>query len=220
MAPFPLTRHATPTPGELHIWCWPPPGVGAGRARGPGFRGPALGVLAGYLDRPAASLRTVCEARGKPRLAGAPDLNFSLSDSGGAGVLAVSASPVGIDLEALRHRDWDDLAHRLLDPAAWSAFQVLALAARPLAFAHAWTQREAFVKATGLGLGDGWPSMRAAFDGRGPAPGPIARHHPLQGGRWHLRTITLWPGYACTVCTRYPAHTLHIRQACQEAACP
>lgn len=210
-------RHEPAATGELHVWCWPAPADGTGRLRRQSFRGLALGVLGGYLGWPAAAVPALCEAGGKPHLAGAPHLHFSLSDSGGAGVLAVCASPLGIDLEARRHRNWDDLAHRLLDHAAWAAFQDLAPAARPLAFAHAWTQREAFVKATGLGLGDGWPSMRAAFDGGSPAPGPIAGHHPLEGGRWHLRTIELWPGYACTVCTRQPVRKLRVREAPREA---
>ena len=210
-------QHTLPGTGELHIWCWPAPAARPGRGKRQGFRGPALVVLAGYLGQPAAVLRTACESGGKPRLAGAPHLHFSWSDSGGAGVLAVSAGPVGIDLETHRLRGRDDLAHRLLDPAAWAAYLDLTPAARALAFSHAWTQREAFVKATGLGLGDGWPSMRAAFEDRGPAPGPIASHHPLEGGRWHLRTIALWPGFACTACTSHVVQCLRLREPPRDA---
>lgn len=220
MAPLLLTTRRRPVHDELHVWCWPAQEPGPGRPRQRSYRAPALEVLAGYLGCDASELRVEAGPWGKPFLPGTPRLHFSLSDSSGAGVMAVSAGPVGIDLEKVRERAWDDLAERLFGAADWQAFQSIPPAARGSAFAHAWTQREAFVKATGLGLGQGWMPAHETFARAGPAPGPIGGSHPLEGGKWHLRSISLWPGFACTVCTSAPVSDLRIRRRLLQPARP
>lgn len=170
-------------------------------------------MLAGYLGCAPAALHLRSGPWGKPYLPETPQLHFSWSDSAGAGVLAISATPLGIDLEKMRPRSRDDLAERLLEPADLALLRTMTPHERARAFAQAWTQREAFVKATGLGIGQGWAPMRDAFARGGPAPGRIPGSHSLEDGRWHLRTIALWPGFACTACTREPVRRLHVRVA-------
>lgn len=117
-------------------------------------------------------------------------------------MLAVSSEPVGIDLESCS-KARDDLAEFLLDPVALDAYNRLPLEKRAEAFASSWTEREAFVKAIGLGIGDGWQIMKRVFEQRPLlAPASCLQGCPIHG-KWHLRGIHIWPRFACSVCTSH-----------------
>ena len=93
------------------------------------------------------------DARGKPQVAAPPGWHFSLSHSQDAVALALGRQPVGIDIEPRgRKARWAALAQRQFHGA-----EVQQLEARPDAgFAAAalalWTAKEAWAKATGLGV--------------------------------------------------------------------
>jgi 4'-phosphopantetheinyl transferase len=115
---------------------------------------------------------------GKPVIAGAP--SFSLSHSGGVGVLAVAPARIGVDVEVARPRvHLERLARRVLDEPAHARWATVPEAERLTAFLAAWTAKEAYLKAVGLGLvrplrsvplePDGWTV--ASF---GPVPDAVA----------------------------------------------
>jgi 4'-phosphopantetheinyl transferase len=147
-----------PAPGEVHVWRLELPaenGRGAARA--------ALGeILAAYLGGPEAAALAAA-ARGKPRLAAAPErLSFNLSHAAGLALVAIAPGgvEVGVDVERLRpRRDLVRLAARWLPEADAAAVAAApAETARERVFYAAWTRYEARVKCTGAGIG-------------GPAPG-------------------------------------------------
>lgn len=76
------------------------------------------------------------EQGGKPFIAGAP--HFSLSHSGNCAAAAISSSPVGIDIEAMRPAP-ESVARRLSARDDRDFFRI-------------WTLKESFVKMTGEGL--------------------------------------------------------------------
>ena len=111
-------------------------------------------LLARHLDLDPRSLIVVANEFGKPRLAHARPVHFSLSHSGGRAVLAIcDAAEIGIDLELIRPIEHIDLARRY-----FHSNEVAAIVGPPdaavqsRAFFTIWTLKEAVVKALGSGL--------------------------------------------------------------------
>ena len=99
------------------------------------------------------SVELVVDARGKPALAGAPDIQFSLSHAARVALIAVARTAVGIDIEHLREpRRLLRVAERVLHEDTVAALRQLSGERRRLGFLDAWTQRESHVKAVGGGL--------------------------------------------------------------------
>ncbi len=106
-------------------------------------------VLGEYLGAPPASLRFEYGRWGKPRLADASRLHFSVTHSGTAAAIAVGAVPLGIDLEVLRPVS-ADVAEESLTPE--ELVRVRAASDPTTAFYAHWTLKEAYLKAVGCGL--------------------------------------------------------------------
>jgi 4'-phosphopantetheinyl transferase len=92
---------------------------------------------------------------GKPTLTGAPDVSFSVSHSGTIGVIAVAGDGVhvGVDIERVRPRsNLAGLAARTLGSEALAAWRAAPEAEQLTRFLHAWTAKEAYLKAIGTGI--------------------------------------------------------------------
>jgi 4'-phosphopantetheinyl transferase len=169
-------RHSRVGPGEVDAWLidLEAPPLGAARALWPAelararsYLSPRDGasfaasrawlrvILGRYLDAKQGVLEFDTSAGGRPRLAGddAALIHFSLSRSAGRGLVAVSCSPVGADLEHVRARaGLTDLV-----AGAFGAAEARCVAAgcggSPLrGFYRHWTVKEACSKATGRGV--------------------------------------------------------------------
>lgn len=78
--------------------------------------------------------------KGKPYFPDVPAIHFSLSHTDGAVLAALSAAPVGVDVERLR-------------PVGARIMRQLADTQDPAVFFDHWVQREALTKQTGMGVG-------------------------------------------------------------------
>ncbi len=108
-------------------------------------------ILSRYTTAP---LRIARAAHGKPYLVDSP-LRFSLSHSGDLALVAVAREvDLGVDVERIApNRDVIALARRFFPPD-----EAAAVVRDPSAFYRLWTRREAYLKATGLGIqGLGFP---------------------------------------------------------------
>jgi len=96
------------------------------------------------------------EGHGKPFVADRPDVSFSVTHSAGLALVAVVPAPparVGVDVEAVRpRRSLPALAARVLDDEAMARWSALPEAGRLRAFYEAWTAKEAYLKAVGVGI--------------------------------------------------------------------
>lgn len=112
-------------------------------------------ILAGYLGLPPAALRFARTATGKPRLAAAAKLEFSLARTDGLAVLAVASDrAVGVDVERENDRtDIEIVAREFLPPLDAAALELTAPERRRSAFFAAWARHEALLKLHGHGLG-------------------------------------------------------------------
>jgi 4'-phosphopantetheinyl transferase len=158
----------------------------------------ALRTLLGrYLDVDPITLRFAATANGKPRLDPTSSLQFNVSHSGNAGLIAIAKNAeVGIDVEQIKPRDrMAGIARRVFTEAERDAID------SDTAFYRHWVAKEAFVKATGRGVA----SLRS-FEVLLEAPGGprlvhVGGDHD-EAGRWTLAPLDAPPGYAAAVVAR------------------
>ncbi|MYU07838.1 4'-phosphopantetheinyl transferase superfamily protein [Streptomyces sp. SID8366] len=128
---------------------------------------------------------------GRPGVTGDP-LHYSLSYSGGLGLLAFAAVPVGTDVEAVPAPDAVAEAADVLHPRERDELALLPPSARPPAFARAWVRKEAYLKGLGVGLARA-PSSLYAGTGAEPAG---------TEGAWRLTDVPVGRGAAGAVAER------------------
>jgi 4'-phosphopantetheinyl transferase len=167
-------------------------------------RGALRAIVGRYLDLDPASLEFSYGPHGKPALTGATadlGLNFNLSHSHTDALVALThGRPVGVDLEyVLPFEGVDDFPTRIFSARELTEFQALPLSQRDLAFYSAWTRKEAFIKATGLGFSMSAAEVEVTF-----SPGEPAQLISLQGSReaaarWTMCNLTGPRGYAAAV---------------------
>jgi 4'-phosphopantetheinyl transferase len=142
-------------------------------------------------------LRIAKAVYGKPLLPDHPQLNFNLSHSGAAAVVALSSiGPVGVDLERERSRTRVlAIARRWLGPSSTQMLEEMTDADCQQAFYRLWTMHEAFAKAVGRGL---QMELHKVDYERGP-PWPARIAHPDHDALdWRYRPLAL-EGHAAAV---------------------
>lgn len=110
-------------------------------------------ILGDYLKQDAAQLPFSYNTHGKPFLEDPSLIQFNLSHSRDTAMLAIGKRhPLGIDLEYFSSRPYDGIAHHLFSSKEYDALQALPGSLKPMGFFHLWSQKEALIKACGLGL--------------------------------------------------------------------
>lgn len=158
-------------------------------------------VLGSRLQVEPAALHLLRGPFGKPFLAPGPyePLHFNLAHSAELLLLAVSTqAPVGVDLERVRPLPWlaAASAHALTqrERATW---EHLPPAERISAFFTAWTCKEAFLKAVGVGL-SGLQRIEVALH-PGEPPRLIIPTGTYPPGDWEVKHWSSSPGYMAAV---------------------
>ena len=151
-------------------------------------------------SRQPETLRFDYTALGKPLLADEPSLAFNVSHTRGICLLAFSdCGDIGIDVEAISSRiDIGSLAEKYFHPHEWEALAALPPAARRTFFFACWTCKEAYLKATGLGLSE----QMNAFEVVPPLPfpGDVSIHcTPRAQSPWWARVLDAGPDCAAAV---------------------
>jgi 4'-phosphopantetheinyl transferase len=150
-------------------------------------------LLGAYLDQDPQRLeftREPCplcaEPHGRPAVVhdGFP-LHFSMSYSAGVVLFGFAASPVGVDIEEVPEPAAVDDVAPALHPGEQEELAALPAAERPVAFSRVWARKEAYLKGTGAGLGDGLAKIYL-----GSAPYPV---HPPG---WTLTDLDVGARYA------------------------
>ncbi len=114
-------------------------------------------ILGRYLNEEPAELAFENGEFGKPSLRRKSDLNslqFNMAHSHDLGTIAVAnGRRVGIDIERVRTiEDMDKIVLNSFSPFERSAFAGIPAKDRTTAFLRCWTRKEAYLKATGMGL--------------------------------------------------------------------
>jgi 4'-phosphopantetheinyl transferase len=159
-------------------------------------RGTLRALLARYLETPPARLQFTYGERGKPSLAGPPDLRFNLSHSHGLALYAVARQhDLGIDLEQIKPDiDYAPIARRYFAPGEYAALCALPAAAQLRAFFGCWVGKEAYLKAHGAGLWQPLDAFAVPLLSGGPLPA-AAPGAPA----WWLHRLPAHPDYAAAL---------------------
>lgn len=162
-------------------------------------------LLARYLAVPAAEVRFVTGAHGKPYVIGlngaGGSLRFNLAHSGEMALFVFAENrEVGVDLEEIDARTARPaLAERFFAPGERSSILARTPDERPHYFARLWTLKEAYLKALGLGLTQPLDSFEIGLEN--DIPSLVAG---VPGGRtpvdWSLRELDVGPQYAAALC--------------------
>ncbi len=140
----------------------------------------------------------------KPVMRDHPDLHFNLSHSGDFVLIGVGDAPLGVDIETMRDLDWRALAamNFHVDERAVMAHEP-ETAARA-AFFQFWAHKEAFLKATGVGLTDRLTDISIPLTG-----GRVAAPAELSSDTWYATPLPAPDGYrASIVCGEPLSHPL------------
>lgn len=114
-------------------------------------------VIAHYTGLPTQEIAIARTAHGKPFLLNTPTpLYFNLSHTSNSAILAVTTyGEVGVDIEAIRQRDFLKIAERYFHADESQQLQSCNPSERATLFFKLWTLKEAFFKATGGGISTG-----------------------------------------------------------------
>ena len=141
------------------------------------------------------------ENNGKPEIATPQDsrgLRFNVSHSGGLALIAVvgSGRGIGVDVEMIRPRlDFLDIAKHFFSTREVQAILKVCENKRQEAFIACWTRKEAFLKATGVGMSYSLSEFSVTVDPIGPAGLCEVRGNSDIVNRWFLADILPGEGY-------------------------
>ena len=171
-------------------------------------RGVLRCLVGNYLGSDPGHVRFQFSTKGKPSLAQPQDctLQFNIAHSGDLILLAFCRNQrLGVDVEQIRS-DFatDDIAERFFSSAERAALRELATEQRVAAFFRCWTQKEAYIKATGDGLSLPLHQFDVSVRPGEPAQLLATRPDPLEATRWRMFHLDVDPGYAAALVAEQP----------------
>jgi len=169
-------------------------------------------ILAAYLGESARALQFEFNKQGKPSLSHPQAIQFNLSHSGELALLAVGQTyPMGVDLEFFSARPYVDLGAQLFSDDEMQALRNLPQRLQALGFFHVWAQKEAFIKASGLGLS--YPTREFTVSALPGSPG-------LVEDRLHQRVWQMHPFMPLVSCCAALCHDPAIKHIHQQQVSP
>ena len=161
-------------------------------------------ILGQYLDIEAKDLVFYYNRYGRPYIDSYLNhnaLSFNVSHSENHLLLAVSKGrEVGIDIERVKCEfDCVEIAKGFFSTYELAQLRALPPSERELGFITCWTQKEAYIKAQGMGLSLDLDSFDVSLDPKKPAELLSVRDDPTQVERWKLHTFSPFRGYISTL---------------------
>jgi 4'-phosphopantetheinyl transferase len=159
-------------------------------------RGALRQILSQYLDLTPEQIVFTYGAQGKPAIEANP-IQFNLSHSHDRAVCAISAKyPVGIDLEYIHPIGAAGLVDRFFSSSEQAVFHALPESQQQAAFFHAWTQKEAYLKACGTGLSTPLDQIEVSIDPNTPARILATPVTQIITNNWQIHKLKISPEYA------------------------
>jgi len=185
-------RYKLPTPRRQFIVC----------------RGLVRQLLAQALGCEPRSLQFEYGAQGKPSIASPGDsdaVQFNLSHSADQALLAVTIGRrVGVDLEQMNPSvQFLKLAQRFFSARESEQLVQLDESIRLAAFYRGWTSKEAYLKATGLGLAFPLRQFSVSLDPNRPPCLLEVENQPEEARRWQMDAVDR-PGFSGSLIFEVP----------------
>lgn len=161
-------------------------------------------LLANYLQCSAASISFLKGEFGKPKLAG-ERLSFNLSHSQDKALLAITSSAeIGVDIEYWRNiSNREGIVQRHYSEAEKAQWLSLQEQDKEQVFFDNWTRKEAFIKATGRGLGMGLSSCSFDLLGAGQLVACAKSYGTV--GSWYTHAIELGDRVSASLMVKHKA---------------
>jgi 4'-phosphopantetheinyl transferase len=175
-------------------------------------------ILASYAGLSPQSVPLTTSPAGKPLWDGASSsdanhLHFNLSHRGDLAILAVSETrAVGVDVEVFdASTSYDAIARQALSPRELAVYELLPAEERTGAVLRAWTRKEAFLKALGVGLGRPLAQIEVTFGMCEPAEILATGNDREAPGDWLVESWSPRTGWFAALATRRQGSALHLR---------
>ncbi|MDH5507825.1 MAG: 4'-phosphopantetheinyl transferase superfamily protein [Anaerolineae bacterium] len=151
-----------------------------------GSHGALRSILGGYIDDDPSRISFVDDKFGKAKIKGRSELDFSLSHSGNKVVIGVVAlRKIGVDIECIDHAiDCDAIAENYFLPDEVEQLKNMERKEKLKAFYVGWTQKEAYLKAKGIGLSMGAANVRVSLGKDAPDFLIVERNGKTRRARW------------------------------------
>jgi 4'-phosphopantetheinyl transferase len=137
-------------------------------------------------------------------------LYFNVTHSHEVGLIAFTRrAEVGIDVERVRaYPGHLDMADRYFTPREVTALERLPPGAREHAFYHIWTRKEAFLKATALGLSYGLERFEVSVPPDDPARILHIDGDHAAAARWSITALSPASGYVGALAIEGTGHRI------------
>lgn len=163
-------------------------------------------ILGRYIQQNAKHLSFSYNDYGKPRLNSTEKIEFNLSHSQDLALLAVGKDfPLGVDVEFFSARSYEGIAESLFSPQELEVFLALPFYLKPQVFFHIWAQKEAFIKACGMGLS--YPT--ASFTVPAFSPSYEIIEDSLHKTHWLLNSFMPQPSCSAALCCHKEVSDIH-----------
>lgn len=154
-------------------------------------------ILSRYLNASPDRLEFTYGFHGKPEITNSQRLQFNISHSGDLALLAVGKNyPLGVDIEFFSSRPYEGIANNLFSEQEINDLKKAPATLKPALFFHIWAQKEAFIKASGLGLS--YPTK--SFNVPTVIPTKQLVDDPLHNLTWQLRSFMPKVGCSGALC--------------------
>ncbi len=167
--------------------------------------GLARQILSRYLEQVPSVIKFRTGVHGKPELSKSTadhPLFFNTSHSADITIVAITPDgPIGVDIERVQGiPDMENIARRFFLPSETGTLMALPKNSRVQAFYNCWTRKEAFLKATGEGIGENLEKLEVTL-APGDEPEVLSFRGDFQESmQWHLNPFSPAPGYVgCVV---------------------
>lgn len=150
-------------------------------------------ILGRYLNTSPERLEFTYNSHGKPAVVNSQKLQFNVSHSEDMAIVAVGKNyALGVDIEQYSARPYEGIAKSLFSAQEFSEFEKVPRSSKAAVFFHVWAQKEAFIKAAGLGLA--YPTKE--FHVPVTMPTKQLVDDPLHNTTWLLKSFM--PKLACS----------------------
>ncbi len=149
--------------------------------------------------------------KGKPFLPGS-DIFFNVSHTAGKALTAITRlAPVGVDIERYRPDMAESkIAERFFSQQEVRDFNNLPDSLKTVGFFNAWTRKEAFIKAIGLGLSMPLNAFDVTLHPDEAVRLKAVRHKNYRAEEWLLQALPLKAPYAGAWCIRHQHPRVHL----------
>lgn len=163
-------------------------------------RGYLRQILSSYLQKPSRKITFEYSDRGKPKLHNT-SLQFNVSHSQDIALYGLTNNYlIGIDIEYLRSNvECNKIAERFFNERESQIINNLSKDKQAQTFFHLWTIKEAYLKATGEGLGGGLETVEIEFNSNLEAKVVAIANNEAKTNNWFFDSFIPHNNFVATV---------------------